>query len=99
MIYKDLTTNEFIRAFNEIRPNSFSRLALRALYHYLEERNDEQGTFYYLDVVCICCDFSEYVDFADVQSNYKALDIEDLEELRAKTLVIEFDNGLLIQNF
>mgnify|MGYP003667678017 FL=1 len=47
MIYKDLTTNEFIRAFNETRPNNFSRLALRALYHYLEERNDEQGTFYY----------------------------------------------------
>jgi len=99
MIYTDLTTNEFIRVFNETRPNDFSRLALRALYHYLEERNDEQGTFYYLDVVAICGDFSEYVDFADVQSNYKALDIEDLDELKARTIVIEFDNGLLIQNF
>jgi len=99
MIYKDLTTNEFIQEFNDTRPNDFSRLALRALYHYIEDRNEEQETAYHLDVVQVCCDFSEYVDFADVQSNYKVLDIEDLEELRAKTLVIEFDNGLLIQNF
>jgi len=99
MIYKDLTVSEFIQEFNDIRPDQFSYRALTALYDYLEERNDEQGTSFHLDVIAICCDFSEYGDIEDVQSNYKELEIEDLEELTVMTIVIEFENGLLIQNF
>ena len=50
-----------------------------------------------LDVIAICCDFSQYDSTFDALEAYR---LEDREELEDRTLVIECDDGtLIIQNF
>lgn len=89
----------FRQAFEDLRPNNFSYEGLTALFEYLEEHEQETDTEIELDVIAICCDFTEYEDFKDLQSSYP--DINSMEELRDHTTVIEIDggSGFIIQNF
>ena len=50
---------EFIHSFESIRPDNFSREGLSILWDYLESYEDESGIELELDVIAICCDFSE----------------------------------------
>jgi len=50
----------FVDTFMSIRPENFSRQALTAMFEYFEEYEDSSGEEMELDVVAICCDFSEY---------------------------------------
>ena len=47
--------HDFRQAFQEIRPNNFSYEGLEVLFKYLEEMEPQ----YQLDVIAICCDFTE----------------------------------------
>ena len=47
--------HDFRKAFQEIRPNNFSYEGLEVLFNYLEEMEPQ----YQLDVIAICCDFTE----------------------------------------
>jgi len=47
--------HDFRKAFQEIRPNNFSYEGLEVLFNYLEEMEPQ----YALDVIAVCCDFSE----------------------------------------
>ena len=51
--------NEFRDAFQKIRPDNFSYEGLGALFEYLEECERDTGENYELDVIALCCDFSE----------------------------------------
>jgi len=50
-----LTQDEFVTLFRSVRPDQFSREALRLLFDYLEEIDPDLE----LDIVGICCDFAE----------------------------------------
>ena len=54
---------EFRRSFELIRPDNFSREGLSVLWDYLESYEDDCGVEIELDVIAICCDFSE--DYAE----------------------------------
>ena len=107
-MYKNITQSEFTSEFHHAgRGKQFSHAALLALYDYLEEINPDTE----LDVVSICCDFSEYSSAVEAAANYGfELDADATEEqneeeakdfLRRKTSVIEFDGdgGIVIANF
>ena len=51
---------EFRRAFETIRPDNFTYEGLGALYEYLEELSEGTGEDIELDVIAICCDYTEY---------------------------------------
>ena len=51
--------NEFRDYFNKIRPNNFSYEGLGILYDYLLEYEDSTGEEIDLDVIGLCCDYSE----------------------------------------
>ena len=51
--------NEFRDYFNKIRPNNFSYEGLGILYDYLLEYEDSTGEEIDLDVIELCCDYSE----------------------------------------
>lgn len=68
--------NEFRDYFNQIRPNNFSYEGLGILFEYLEQYEEDTGEELELDVIAICCDFSEE-DFSDIAKSY---DIELDEE-------------------
>ena len=68
---------DFRRAFESIRPDNFSDSGLSALFDYLEAYEDDTGEELELDVIALCCDFSE--DWADnIAADYN-IDIEDAE--------------------
>lgn len=57
------TINEydFIRAFEDMgRQDNFSRAGLSTLFEMMEEYEEQTGEEIELDVIAICCQFSEY---------------------------------------
>ena len=75
------TVNEsqFRDAFRDIRPNNLSYAALGELYEWLEQYEEDTETEMELDVIAICCDFSEYT-MEDLESDYGYLSDDDRTE-------------------
>ena len=101
------TINEyqFKDAFQSSRPNNFSYEGLTALYEYLEQYEEETGQEMELDVIGLCCDFTEYEDLEEFQGEYydnvKGDKYKTLEEIEEETLVIPIEGteGFIIQVF
>ena len=92
------------------RKDQFSSNGLTALYNHLEEVFDDSEYEYDLDVIGLCCEFSEYDNALEAGLNYNGLlNVESLTEdekeknalefLRDNTLVITFEGGIIIQDF
>ena len=97
-MYQTITKSDFRDAFHKMeRGNQFSYDGLGALYDYLEECEGENGLGIELDVIAICCNFTEYGSLAELQEDYNH--IHSLEELENHTLVIPVGEGFIIQNF
>ena len=114
----NVTSAMFADAFRRMgRENQFSREALEALFEYIENYEEDTGSRVELDVVGLCCEFTEYTtaveaasdygftteleaeDYEDVESYEEAKEDEAREWLEDHTIVINFDGGLIIQNF
>jgi hypothetical protein len=75
----------FDQAFrNYDRQSNFTPKGLRRLFEYLEEYEESTGEQIELDVISLCCDYTEE-SLSDVLKNYS---LESLEELRDSTTVI-----------
>ena len=100
MIINRIDTYEFKRAFaDHNRADQFSYEGFTALFEWLEELAEDTSEPYELDVIALCCEFTEYSDLAEIQDNYSGMDIVSADDLRDHTHVIEFDGGLIIQDF
>lgn len=75
------------------RQRDFSYEALGALYDHYEE---VYGGEYELDVIGICCEWSEYYDIAEALSDFC---VQTIEHLKEQTEVIELDNSFLVRDF
>lgn len=109
------TVNEsrFIEAFRQTRPNQFSRAALVALFDYLDQLEQDLGEEQELDVIALCCDWTEYKDAFEAAEAYgweapeipegeerdDTSDRKALEYLQDETHVVEFEGGVLVLNF
>ena len=70
---------EFRSAFEDMgRDNKFTYAGLRGLFEYLDELSEETGEPIELDVIAICCDYSEET-FEDVANNY-GIDLSECED-------------------
>lgn len=98
MIVTTVTSNDFHNAFKAMRPDQFSYDALEGLFNFFEEMSEDTGTPYELDVIAICCEFTEYDSMADAVLEY--WDIDTHEDLHDHTIVIELHTGgVVIQQF
>ena len=90
---------DFRRAFGDMdRHNNFSRDGLTTLFEYLENWEEETGEEMELDVIAICCDFSEYANWEEFAIDFP--DIDSMEELEENTAVINIEGGgFIIQSF
>jgi len=79
MIYKEITEGEFVDSFKAVRPDNFSYEGLRSLYDYLLNISEETEENIELDVIAICCDFSE-VTIDEVVSNYSIIDKSEIKK-------------------
>tara|TARA_R110002012_G_C11327632_1_gene576620 strand:- start:46 stop:459 length:414 start_codon:yes stop_codon:yes gene_type:complete len=99
-IIEKVNLSEFRRAFADYnRADNFSYDGLTALFDWLEQLADDTDTPYVLDVIALCCEFTEYVDFAEIQATYSSTELNDIEDLQDHTFVIEFDGGIIIADF
>ena len=89
----------FRRAFETLRPDNFSYAGQEALFNYLEEYEESTGEEVELDVIALCCDFSEYENLEEFQKAYSA-DYETVEDIEQYTTVIRIDDdSFIIQDF
>ena len=85
--------NVFEDAFrNYGRLDQFSRKGLRLLFEYLEELENDIGYEIELDVIGLCCYYSEDT----IENVLKEHDLESIEDLRDHTAVIQVDDETII---
>ena len=106
---KTISFHEFQRDFQEVRPDNFSYDGLKALYEYIEDVESDTGDEIELDVIAICCEFSEHDTALEIAKEYGFEPGEDEDEdeqetsavdyLTYNTQVIVFDSGVIIQDY
>ena len=71
-----VTFSDFVDAFRDCgRKDQFSYDALRVLFDSLDRLDEDCGTETELDVIAICCEFSED-DWQDI-ADYYSIDLSD----------------------
>jgi len=109
-MYQTINFSAFRTAFERAgRGDQFSYNGLRALFDYLEEDAGLGERGFALDVIELCCDWTEHASAAEAaEENGWSADEDDDEEaaedaalewLHDQTTVIEFDGGVIIANF
>lgn len=95
-----ITFSQFTDAFRDMgREEQFSYEAKQALFDYLEEYEEATGEDIELDVIALCCEYTEYENLKELRENYD--DIETIEDLEGQTLVIPIKGTerFIIQEF
>ena len=105
MLYKELSENEFVYEFERYdRQDNFTKEAL--LYLYDELNNNENNIE--IDVISICCDYSEYTieeakyQYSETINFNNSLNNESfINKLREYTTVITMGDAgrIILQNF
>jgi len=89
-LYQTVNVCDFHRAFETMdRDKQFSYAARIALFEHLEEQAFDNDMNIELDVIALCCEYTEFEDLDDFNQQYQ-LDCADLDEVREHTTVIEF---------
>jgi hypothetical protein len=98
---KTISRYDFEDSFNEsdTYKNNFSYEGKLALYEYLTEYEEDTGEQIELDIVALCCDYTEYENLSEVKENYT--DIKNMEDLQDHTQVIPIKgtDRLIIANY
>ena len=108
-----INSSDFVDAFRTHgRQNQFSYDGLRALFEYLEEMEDGMGEEMELDVIALCCDYSEFASAKEAALEYgmtaeddedeqdeDAIEEHSLQWLQDHTIVITHNSGIIIQSF
>jgi hypothetical protein len=95
----------FTQAFKQAgRGEQFSYAALGALFDYFEEYEESTGEQIELDVIAICCEYTEETA-AEIAASYN-IDIEGLDEddvsnavrtfLHENTLLVAEEDGVFV---
>ena len=92
---QSVSFTDFTRAFHDYgRGKQFTFAGFKALFAFLEDLEDEGVEEMELDVIALCCDFSEYESLEALQ--YEWVDIKDMEDLHDSTIVIMIDDTRFI---
>lgn len=79
------------------RKENFSYEGRKALFEYLEQLSEDMGEPIELDVIALCCDYSEYSSLKEFNAEYNTANPFDTwEEVAENTTVIEFGDGAAI---
>lgn len=94
MLYKSINFSDFCDEFRDFdRQDSFSYEAKKALFNYLDDFEENLE----LDILALCCDFTE-LSYSEIVQEY-SLDIdpeetnEILEWLECRTIVVWYDEN------
>jgi len=103
MLVKKVYFNDFLEEFKKFeRDEQFSYEGKRALFDYLNDLSEDIGEPIELDIIGICCDFTEYSDLKEFIDDYSYTieDIKEIEDIEYYTIVISIDEErFIIQDF
>jgi len=93
----EISINDFQRAFIDFnRGSQFSNEGLDGLYEYLEEAFDDTDEEYELDVIALCCEFSEYNSKGEYYAQYSDSDRVDCDEHIVAEL---YSGGIIVREW
>jgi len=81
----------FQTAFESIRPDNFTYEGLTALFNWIEQQEQDTGEEQELDVIALCCDFTEST-YEEVMKDYNLAEGEDLNPEDIPQAVIDYLN-------
>ena len=92
-----ITESQFINAFKswDTYKNQFSYEGLKALFEWFEELENDTGEEMELDVVAICCDFTEYESLKEYNEYYDK-EHKEIDEIADDTTLIKIDDERFI---
>ena len=95
----NVTFSDFHDRFRNMdRLDGWTYDGLRAMFDYLEEYEDSTDEQIELDVIAICCDFSEYADLEEFQSDYSDA-FASWDDVAENTTVIPVGDGAIVGAF
>ena len=95
----DFTT--FCNRFKEYnRDDNFSYEGKRALFDYLEEFEESTEEEIELDIIALCCEYSEFEDLNEFWKSYNKETYPNFETIENHTTLIKInDESFIIQQF
>ena len=104
MLIKKVSFNDFLEEFKKYgREEQFTYEGKRALYDYLNELGEDIGKPIELDIIAICCDFTEYESLEEFNDDYSytiSNDTDSIDDISYYTIVIKIDDeSFIIQDF
>ena len=101
-----ITEYQFVDSFRHAgRESQFSVNARRALFAHFEQFEEDTDTEIELDPIAVCCEWAEYPCALKAANDYgfkgNENDTEEaaLDWLHEQTQVVQFDGGVVIQQF
>ena len=90
---------DFISAFQNMnREDNFSYEGLGKLFEYLIDYEESCDTEIELDVIALCCDYTEYKNLEEFQKEYGSFN--DMGDIESETIVIMIDDkSFIIQDY
>lgn len=99
-MFTNVSRSDFERAFMALRPVNFSGKGLYCLFDYLNELEGLNGEPMELDVIGVCCAYTEYASLGEFHEAYDIDDYPDLDAIRETTTLVELgDGGFIIVAF
>jgi len=97
-MYQRITFSDFCDAFEKLgRGDYFSYQGKRALFNHIEETEEDIGMPIELDVIALCCDFTEYENLDAFRKDYgkKYANIDDV--INDYTVIPVDNEGFIIK--
>ena len=90
---------DFEDAFhNHGRQEQFSHAGKRALFEHLEGLEDDIGEEIELDVIALCCQYTEYESIKEFNESYNT-EHKSYEDIDITTAIPINDESFIIQNY
>ena len=99
-IKQKINFSEFCDSFSDTYKNNFTYDGKRALFDYLEQMSEDTGEDIELDIVALCCEYTEYESMEEALTAYNQDGKKYIkDDLSDYTTVIEFDGGVIMAEF
>lgn len=100
-MYTTIFESDFHQAFVKMRrENNFSHEGRNMLFDYLEQYEEETGEQIELDVIALCCEYTEST-YDEVISEYNlAEDVQDMSDDEKREYVLDYlDNDSFVVGY
>ena len=104
MLIRKIELEDFLGEFERFgRGDQFSFEGKKALFKFLEQLSEDTGQPIELDVISICCNFTEYNSLQEFNDDYGhgiGYDVDSIEDIEYFTFVIPVTKeSFIIQDF